>query len=603
MSAEFDHKSYCRRLTRSPGVYRMFDAEDTVLYVGKASNLQNRVRSYFSNRSLGPRIQTMVAQIQRIEVTVTRTESEALLLESQLIKSLKPRYNVVFRDNKSYPYIHLTSHQEFPRIGFYRGACNTEGEFFGPYPSAHAVRDSINQLQKVFRLRNCSDSIFRHRTRPCLQHQINRCSAPCVELISEQDYRRDVDLTRLFLGGQAESVIQSLAEEMEQASEKLEFEQAAITRDRIVNLRRITAQHHISSAKGDMDIIAAECSDNAVSVQLMMLRQGRSLGDRSFFPRQGGKADPDEVLSAFLMHYYGRTTAPAEIIISHPVSDRETMEQVFTEQAGRRVRILYRPRGDKARWLKIVRQNAKLSLQQRLSGKRQHRERMDSLVEILGLDGVPERMECFDISHTQGESTVASCVVFDDNGPVPAEYRRFNITGITPGDDYAAMRQVLERRFRNAHEAESKIPDILFIDGGKGQLAQAIDVVSEYQIENMLMVGVAKGEGRKPGLETLFIGTSMQRVETDASANGFQVIQWIRDESHRFAITGHRRQRGKARNRSALEDIPGIGPKRRKALLTRFGGIRGLQDAGVEELAGIDGISASLARKIYDMLH
>ncbi len=600
---EFDHKAFCARLTRSPGVYRMIGAQDDVLYVGKASNLQNRVRSYFSSSQHGPRIQTMVAQIRHIDITVTRTESEALLLESQLIKSLKPRYNIVFRDNKSYPYIHLTTHQTFPRMGFYRGARKIKGSLFGPYPSAHAVRDVIGQLQKIFRIRNCRDSIFRHRTRPCLQHQINRCTAPCVDLISESDYAEDVRLAQLFLEGKAEAVIQTLVNQMEAASQALQFENAAMLRDRIVNLRRISAQHHVSVGSGDMDLIAVAQSGRTACVQLMMLRQGKSLGDRSFFPSVKGAREPAEILQAFLTQYYVTTTPPAQIVLNHPIEDRDLYQQAFGERLGRKVSIVFRPRGNKARWMSLVQQNAQLSLEQKLDSKSLYTQRLQSLASVLGLENLPSRMECFDISHTQGESTVASCVVFDQQGPVNAEYRRYNIRGITGGDDYAAMKQALTRRFRHAGSDDAVLPDLLFIDGGKGQLQQALDVVADVGLTDILLVGVAKGEGRKPGLETLFIGEQMTRVETDADESGFQIIQWIRDESHRFAITGHRKQRAKNRNQSSLEDIEGIGPKRRKALLTRFGGIRGLQDAGIEELSGIEGISRALATRIYDALH
>lgn len=599
----FDHKTFCDRLTRSPGVYRMLGENDDVLYVGKASNLQNRVRSYFSSAQHGPRIQTMVAQIRQIEITITRTESEALLLESHLIKSLKPRYNIVFRDNKSYPYIHLTTHQTFPRMGFYRGARKIKGSLFGPYPSAHAVRDVIGQLQKIFRIRNCRDSIFRHRTRPCLQHQINRCTAPCVDLISEADYAEDVRLAQLFLEGQADSVIQSLVEQMEQASEALQFEEAAMLRDRIVNLRRISTQHHVSVGSGDMDLIAVAQSGRTACVQLMMLRQGKSLGDRSFYPAVSGAREPAEILQAFLTQYYVTTSPPSQIVINHPIEDRDLYQQAFSERLGRKVSLVFRPRGNKARWMALVQQNAELSLEQRLDSKSLYTQRLQSLAVVLGLQELPRRMECFDISHTQGESTVASCVVFDQQGPVNAEYRRYNITGITGGDDYAAMKQALTRRFRHAAEVDAVLPDLLFIDGGKGQLQQAIDVLSEVGADDILLVGVAKGEGRKPGLETLFVGQQMTRVQTDAEESGFQIIQWIRDESHRFAITGHRKQRARQRNQSRLEDIEGIGPKRRKALLTCFGGLRGLQDAGIEELASIEGISRALATRIYDALH
>jgi len=607
--APFDGRAFARRLTTAPGVYRMFSADDSVLYVGKAASLRHRVASYFTRSVQSPRIAAMVAQIARVEVIATRTASEALILENQLIKSLKPRYNVMLRDDKSYPYIVLTQ-ETWPRIAFHRGPRRLAGRYFGPYSSVGAVRETLNLMQKLFRLRSCEDSVFRNRSRPCLQHQIGRCSAPCVGLIEPSRYEDSVRQAGLFLEGRSDVLAQELTADMERASAALAYEEAARLRDLVGAVRNVQSRQYVDGEEVEMDVLACELAQGAACVLLLAFRNGMNHGTRAFFPKLNGATNEDEVLAAFITQYYLELRPPREIVLSHALEDRELLEAALSEQAGRKVEIKSSVRGDRARYLDLAKRNAALALAQQIGSSASQRARVESLQELLGMNVSPKRMECFDISHTMGEATVASCVVFDAEGPVRAQYRRYNIAGITPGDDYAAMRQALERRFRGAQIVEGEkrdgpevvLPDVLLIDGGQGQLAQAMDVLNELGVHGVELLGVAKGEERRAGDETLIRpdGTSLR---PGAESPALQLIQQLRDESHRFAITGHRGRRQKARDTSSLEDIPGIGPRRRASLLRHFGGLTGLKNAGVEDIARVAGIDAALASRIYAALH
>lgn len=592
-----------KNLSTHPGVYRMLDKQGEVLYVGKAHNLKARVSSYFRTEQLAPRIQAMVNHVRDIQVTVTRTESEALLLESNLIKQLKPRYNVYLRDDKSYPYIYVSTDDPFPRLAFDRGKRQGKGRYFGPYPSAAAVRETLGQLQKLFQVRQCEDSFYRNRSRPCLQYQIKRCTAPCVNLVSEEEYRRDVENVIQFLEGRNDAVIQSLVGRMDAAAANLDYESAARYRDRIQYLRRVYDKQYISGEQGDIDIIACAVEGGVGCVQVFYIRNGRNLGNKAFFPKMPEDAASRDVLQGFITQYYLQHDIARELLISEPIEDQALVEQMLGEQAGRKVGISSRLRGERARWVKMALANAETTLAARLASRQGMQARLEDLQTLLQLDTSPERMECFDISHTQGEATVASCVVFDTNGPVKSDYRRFNIRDIQPGDDYAAMRQALERRYTRLKKGEGKLPDILFIDGGKGQVGEALSVLEELQVEGVTVVGVAKGPDRIAGQERLIVPQLDKTLQTESDRPGLHLIQTIRDEAHRFAISGHRAQRKKARNRSPLEDIPGLGPKRRQQLLKNFGGLQGLKKAGVEELAGISGIGKHLAEQIYATLH
>ncbi|ACL72988.1 excinuclease ABC subunit UvrC [Thioalkalivibrio sulfidiphilus] len=601
-AAPFDPASFLRTLTHRPGVYRMLGGAGEVLYVGKAKDLKKRVASYFRSNVSSARIRSMVSQIHNIEVTVTRTEAEALLLESNLIKEHRPRYNVLLRDDKSYPYILVTDHA-FPRLTFHRGARKPGGRYFGPYPSAGAVRETLNLLQKLFLVRQCEDSFFQNRSRPCLQYQIRRCTAPCVGLVNEATYRQDVEHAVQFLEGKSEAVIRDLVVRMEQASERLAFEEAARYRDQITRLRQISEQQYISGAGGDVDIIACHQASGQACVQVFFVRGGHHLGNKALFPSVPEDTSAEELISAFLAQYYLSREVPAEIILSHVPEDAEVLTEVLGERRGRAVSLSWNVRGERARWLEMAERNAELALRTRLASRAGMRERLEALAEALDLDELPSRMECFDISHTQGELTVASCVVFDAEGPVKSDYRRFNIEGITPGDDYAAMRQALQRRYTRLKEGEGRLPDVLFIDGGKGQVRQALEVLEELQVQGVSVVGVAKGADRKPGLETLVLSDSERPTILPPGSSALHLIQQIRDEAHRFAITGHRQRRAKARTASPLEQIPGMGPKRRQQLLKHFGGLRGVSRAGVAELSKVPGISRKLAQQIYDSFH
>jgi len=598
----FDHKRFLASLTSRPGVYRMLDAEERVLYVGKARNLKKRVSSYFT-RSLNRRIQTMVSQIARIEVIVTHTEAEALLLENHLIKSLKPKYNVLLRDDKSYPYIYLSSDQAFPALSFRRGARRGKGRYFGPYPSAGATRDTLQLLQKLFPVRQCEEGFFRNRSRPCLQYQIKRCSGPCVGLVEPQAYAQAVEHAAMFLDGKAKEVIDDLVRRMETASQSLEFEQAARYRDQIQTLRRIQERQYVSGERGDLDILALAMRGESACLQLFFIRSGRNLGNKSFYPSVPPNATDEGVLTAFVSQYYLEKPVPSEIILSRPLEDQALLEEVLSAQAGRRVRLSHQVRGERARWLELARGNAELALRARLASRMDMETRLASLQQVLALPAVPERMECFDISHTRGEATVASCVVFGDQGPIKSDYRRFNIEGVTGGDDYAALSQALERRYRRIKRGEAALPDLLFIDGGRGQLNAVHATLQELGVSGLILVGVAKGADRKAGMEQLILLGRRSPIILPPDSPALHLIQQIRDEAHRFAITAHRQRRSKTRNRSVLEEIPGIGPKRRQRLLKQFGGLQELSRAGVEDLASVEGVSRMLAEQIYLAFH
>ncbi len=602
MTDVFDPKPILKNLPNLPGVYRMKNASDEVIYVGKAKDLKKRVSSYFNKNIPSPRTRMMVSQIAGIETTVTHSEAEALLLENNLIKSFMPRYNVLFRDDKTYPYITLTG-DEYPRLAFHRGTQRKGNDYFGPFPNAVAVRESIQLLQKVFKLRTCENTVFSNRTRPCLQYQIERCTAPCVDLISVEDYRRDVSHATMFLQGREQQVMDELGEKMMAAAEDQEYEMAAVYRDRMQSLRQVQAKQFVSDfAVNDADVIAVAELMGEHCVNLVMIRGGLHLGDKSFFPKNAHGAELQDTMQAFLEQYYVSQNMPPLIIVGVPI-ETEALEEVFSQQAGRKVKINSNAIGDKRVWLKMAETNADLALQQRAAQHSNQQARLTALREALDLSETTERIECFDISHTMGEATVASCVVFDKGQMQNSEYRRYNITGITPGDDYAAMRDALTRRYKKVAAGEGKLPDLVFIDGGKGQLGVAVEVMQEVGLPDILLVGIAKGEERKPGLEQMFFPNRDTPIGLKKDNPGLHLLQQIRDEAHRFAITGHRARRGKARMHSSLEDIEGIGAKRRKALLVRFGGLDGVKNASVDELAQVEGISQMLAEKIYQELH
>jgi len=604
----FDIKAFLKNLTTRPGIYKMLNDRGEIIYIGKAKNLKNRVSSYFKTQTASIKQQTMVAKVAGIEVTVTHTEGEALLLECQQIKRYKPRYNICLRDDKSFPYIYLSSDQDFPQITLHRGAKRKSGRYFGPYPSAHAAKESLKLLQKLFPIRQCDDSIYNNRTRPCLQYQIKRCTGPCVGLIDQQSYARDVDSTVMFLEGQGGLLVERLIARMEEAASRFDYEQAAAFRDQIARLRRVLEQNFVNGERGDVDIIACASKANVACIQVFFIRNGQHLGNKVFFPKMNDENDPAAVLQAFIPQYYLDKQVPFELIVSHELEETELLADVLSAQAKHAVGISARVRGERAKWLQMACTNAEHSLSGKLADKQGIYARFLSLQQELGCPELPKRLECFDISHTQGEQTVASCVVFDREGPVKSAYRRFNIEGITGGDDYAAIHQAVSRRFKRLKQGEHEAPDILFIDGGKGQIHEAQRALAELEVNNVMIVGVSKGPDRKPGMEKLFIlrqgpAGQEQAIDIAPGASGLLLIQHIRDEAHRFAITGHRQRRGKAARQSALEDISGLGPKRRQSLLKQFGGLQGISCAGVDSLCSIDGISRQLAQRIYEHFH
>ena len=598
----FDPKEFTAALPRRPGVYRMISADREVLYVGKAKSLKDRVSTYFAAGNINPKIQALVQQIVDIEVTVTGSETEALLLEYNLIKAHKPRFNVVLRDDKSFPYIHLCVDHEFPRLAFYRGSRSAPGRYFGPFPNAGAVRDTLNQLQKLFRIRNCRDSFFANRSRPCLQHQIGRCSAPCVGLVSREAYAQDIEAAVKVLEGRDEEVTEQLQIRMEEAAGRLNFERAAQLRDQLATMKRIQLQQVVTAGdERDVDVFGIVGEPGEYSVSVMLVRGGRNLGTTSYFPR--ALAEPEEALASFIMQYYATQEAPPEVLLSRTLEDAESLAQALSTRANRSVRVRTPARGLGLKWIELTQDNATQALRMRLSQKQGMEEMLAQLADILDLPEPPARIECFDISHTGGEGTVASCVVFGPEGPLKKEYRRFNITGVTPGDDYGALRQALERRYTRVRDGEIPAPDLLLIDGGIGQIGQVHEVLEALGFNDITLVGVAKGPDRKPGQERLFVhGVAEPRVP-EAHSPASRLIQRVRDEAHRFAITGHRRKRARRYNESVLETVPGLGPAKRRALLKHFGGLQGVLRAGVADLEQVSGIGASLARSLYDHLH
>ncbi len=608
MPETFDLKSFLSDLPHLPGVYRHLDAQDTVLYVGKARDLKKRVSSYFQKTPDSPRIAMMVARVWRVEVTVTRSEAEALILENNLIKSLRPRYNILFRDDKSYPYLMISAH-DYPRIAYYRGITSRKGRFFGPYPNSWAVRETIQILQKVFRLRTCEDTVFANRSRPCLQYQIGRCTAPCVNFISEDQYQRDVQQAVRFLDGEADDVVNDLQSRMQQASDQLLFEQAAALRDQMHALATVLHQQSMEEVdKTDVDIIAVAQAADKACVNLAMVRGGRHLGDRSFFPTQADGQSRSDVMTAFIAQHYVENPLPPVLVCSETLGDEDLLALLNEQQPSRiKTRLQTRPQGVRRTWLDQALRNAESSLARALSESTSRAERTRALAELLQLDTDDEaldalRIECFDISHTAGEATQASCVVYHHHDMQPSLYRRYNIAGITEGDDYAAMRQVLIRRFSKVADGEAPLPEVVLIDGGKGQVEIARQVFVEFGLDTRVIVGVAKGEGRKVGLETLVFTDDRPPVALGLGSAALMLVAQVRDEAHRFAITGMRARRAKARNVSRLEEIEGVGAKRRQKLLARFGGFSGVAAASIDDLRSVEGISRELAERIYESL-
>ena len=602
----FDAQSFLRTLSNDSGVYRLHDRFGRVLYVGKARSLRKRVASYFRpSEQLTPKTRALMSHTDSVEVTVTRTETEALLLENNLIKEHRPRYNIVLRDDKSFPYIHVTTADVFPRLSFHRGPRRGTGRYFGPFASAGATRSTLSQLQKLFRIRQCEDSFFENRSRPCLQYQIERCTAPCVGLIDEATYDEDVHHAIMFLEGKSEEMVEEMVRRMETASHALEFELAARYRDQIANLRRVQARQYVSGAKGNVDVIATRAREGVSVVELFVIRNGQNLGSRTLRPTHGADVSEDELLRAFLpQHYLSRSgrerPIPDEILLSHVVPGLHVLEQAIAGQSGRKVKIRSNVRGERARWVEMAVNNAELALQQRIASRANLHGQFDALQELLGLDNPPARIECFDVSHTGGESMVASCVVFETDGAKKSDYRRFNINGVKAGDDYGALRDALERRYTRLKRENAVLPDLLLIDGGRGQLKQACDMLAELQISGVVAIGIAKGTTRKPGFEQIFVPGRAVPLMPPSESTALHLIQRIRDEAHRFALTGHRSQRLRTRRESVLEQIPGIGARRRQRLLSEFGGLQGVSRAGVEDLMRVRGISRDLALAIYE---
>ncbi len=632
----FDHKTFLKQLTQRPGIYQMFGENGDVLYVGKAKNLRKRVSSYFRRTGLAPKTQALVRRIANIDVTVTQTEIEALLLEQNLIKQNRPPFNILLRDDKSYPYIFLSDRDQYPQLSFHRGSKRRKGSYYGPFPSVSAVRESMGFLQKIFRFRQCEDSFFKNRSRPCLQYQIDRCTGPCVDLITPDDYQRDVRHTQMFLEGKSDKLIRELEGNMDQASQQLAFERAGVIRDQISALRKIQAEQIVESGSGNIDVLAAYQEGDQGCVHVLYIRHGRILGSRSFYPKVPLATSAAEILVNFVPQYYLRDGArgdfPREIILNEKIEESELLEDAISKLAGHRINLKYRGRSTRRQWIELAENTARQNLNNRIASKQNTLQRFESLQALLKLEELPERLECFDISHSSGEATVASCVVFDTNGPLKSDYRRLNIKGITAGDDYAAMEQALTRRYTRLQKGEGKLPDVLLIDGGKGQLGRAISVLAELGVVGVHVVGVAKGKTRKAGFETLLLSNSNSKPFSVPSSSNLQsqtndnqypeadenrykelpvdtespallLIQNIRDEAHRFAITGHRQRRDKKRRLSTLEGIAGVGPKRRRELLRFFGGTKEVERASIAELMRVPGINKKVAEAIYSRLH
>ena len=599
-----DPQKFLRTLSRRPGVYRMLAGDGEVLYVGKARNLKSRVSTYFGRKAHLPKTQALMNHTADVKVTVTGTEREALLLEYNLIKEHRPRFNVLLRDGKSYPYIRVTVGQEYPRFEFHRGARRPDSRYFGPFPNAGAVRKTLGQLQKLFRVRQCEDSYFKNRSRPCLQYQIKRCTAPCVGFIERDEYRRDVDSALLFLAGKNDAVIDQLIGQMDRCAADRNYEQAAVYRDRIAAIREIQGEQGVTGEQSlAADVVCGADLDGRHCVVVIMIRGGRMLGSRTFFPRTAPHTEPGEVLSAFLVQHYFTQTPPQEVITNIEPDDQALLEEAFAERAEKRVRIRQNVRGVRRRWLEIATKNVAEALAASRANRASRAGQLESLADLLGLDDPPERIECFDISHTGGEQTVASCVVFGSDGAQKSAYRRFNIGGVEPGDDYAAIGQVVERRYARVRSGDAPLPDLIVIDGGGGQVASAEAALRELGLKDIPLIGIAKGPGRRPGREKIYRAGEKAAVAIPDAAPGFLLLQEIRDEAHRFAVAGHRQKRKKSVEGSVLQEIRGLGPARRRALLERFGGLQGVRRAGIEDLSRVPGISSALAQRIYDHFH
>ena len=600
----FDAKPFLRSLTHRPGVYRMLDAKHKVIYVGKARDLKKRVASYFHRTQASAKTAAMLGLVAKVEVTVTNTEAEALILEYNLIKQHKPRFNVTLRDDKSYPYIYVSTEHRFPRLQFHRGPRKGKGRYFGPYPSTSAVRQTLSELQKMFMVRQCQDSFFRNRTRPCLQYQIKRCTAPCVDLVTREQYAKDIGAAIEFLEGKNQSVIDTFVARMDGASAAQDYELAARFRDQIARLKKIEARQLITKfAAKDLDILGFASNGVVHVVTVLFIRHGAIIGSRDHFPRLAGETDRQKILNGFVAQFYLGRDAPAEIILETDIEDVTLLEAELSERAGRKVVIKSRVRGDRSRWLQMAKTNAEQGLRLQVASNATIRRQFVALAEVLELDVPAERVECFDVSHTSGEATVASCVVFNGAGPLKSDYRRFNLSPEAAGDDYAGMAEALRRRYTRVKKGEFPMPDVLFVDGGKGQLAVALTVLDELELDWLKVVAVAKGRARKPGAERLFLAGRKLPITLPPDSPALLLIQQIRDEAHRFAITGHRLRRAKTRKTSRLEEIPGLGPKKRRELLRQFGGLQGVIAAGVDDLIKVRGISRSLADSIYNDLH
>ncbi|MGX5201582.1 excinuclease ABC subunit UvrC [Aliikangiella sp. IMCC44632] len=600
----FDYQAFIKSLTTKPGIYQMLNQQAEIIYVGKAKNLKKRVSSYFQKQDHSPKTRAMVAQINDIRIVITESENEALILENQFIKKFRPRYNVVFRDDKTYPYIYLSA-DKFPRLSIHRGKQKGSGDYFGPFTGSSAARYSISLMQKLFLVRQCENSVFKHRSRPCLQYQIKRCSGSCVNKISHADYLKDVELVRLFYQGKNDSVIQELTERMQKASDNLAFEQAAQIRDQIIQLRRVLEKQSVQASNTDVDVIAAGIKEKTAAIFVMHIRNGLVQGSRNFFPKVPADTDEGEILESFIGHFYTQPThkLPAEIVVNHALVNATELSLTLTELKQTKVRIAHKVKTNRAAWLEMAERNLTEMLVAKLATKNHYQKRLQSLSDELGLDKLPFRMECFDISHFQGEQTVASCVVFEQGQAKKTDYRRFNIKDVAAGDDYAAIEQAVRRRYQRLVKEEAKLPDLLIIDGGKGQLNQAQKVLEELELSEITLISVAKGSDRKVGMEQIFFPSEAIAKRLEEDSLGLHLIQAIRDEAHRFAITGHRGKRDKQRKTSVLEGIPGVGAKRRKAIIQHFGGLQGIQRAGVSDLAQVEGISKALAQSIYDYLH
>ncbi len=603
MNFKDDVKSFLKTVPTQPGVYQMFSDTGTVIYVGKAKQLRNRLNSYFRTSGVGPKQQVLMQKAVNIEFTITNNEAEALILENNLIKKHRPRYNIVLRDDKSYPYIEVDLNEDFPRLNFFRGAKKKSKHYFGPFPNAGSVRDTLKLLQKLFLIRQCEDSYFNNRSRPCLQYQIKRCTAPCVNYIESSEYIGDVKLAILFLEGKSQAVIDECVSRMEKASAEKNYEIAGRYRDQINSLRQISQTQYMDSQHGEADIIAGEVEAGFACVQVFFIRGGRNLGNKTFYPKVDQNDNNQDLLSSFISQYYLDKLAPREIIVSEEIYDLELIKEVLSKQAQHKVNISHKIKAKRGKWLELAVNNARYMLRTQMASQMGVLKRMEALVDELKLETSPERIECFDISHTSGDETVASCVVFGVEGAIKSDYRRFNISGITKADDCAALQQAVQRRYIRLIKSEAKLPDLIIIDGGKGQINAVHLVLKELQLDEIQLFGVSKGVDRKAGQEALCFYGQKHPVKLADDSPALHLIQQIRDEAHRFAISGHRNRRQKKHTRSVLEDIVGMGPKRRQLLLKQFGGLQQLEKAGVEDLASVKGISKDLAKKIYDVLH